>query len=152
MAFDTVGHSVLLITLPSNWNSWYCLGLVQKLLGSQEHENNNWYYIFRRNGSHFCSTPGLCFGANLFNMYSITISKVIDSSLNLNGFADDHSFMKEFNPNLPTEEIDTIDLLVHNLAKIKTWMNSVRLKMNDSKSEFIIFGTIHKHVNALPVK
>ena len=48
--------------------------------------------------------------------------------------------MKEFNPNLPVEESDTIDLLVNKLAKIKIWMNSVRLKMNDSKSELIIFG------------
>ena len=41
--------------------------------------------------------------------------------------------MKELNPNLPVEESDTLDLLVNNLAKIKIWMNSVRLKMNDSK-------------------
>ena len=51
----------------------------------------------------FSVPPGSCSGANLFNLYSSTISKVIDSSLNLNGFADDHSVMKEFNPNLPVE-------------------------------------------------
>ena len=49
--------------------------------------------------------------------------------------------MKEFNPNLSAEETETIDLLINNLARIKTWMNSVRLKMNNSKSELIIFGT-----------
>ena len=37
------------------------------------------------------------------------------------------------------EESDTVDLIVNNLAKIKIWMNSVRLKMNNSKSELIIF-------------
>ena len=73
-------------------------------------------------------------------MYSSTISKVIDPSLNLNGFTDDHMIMKEFNPNLTVEGSDTIDLLVNNLAKIKICMNSVRLKMSDSKSELIIFG------------
>ena len=61
-------------------------------------------------------------------MYSSTISKVIDSSLNLSEFAGGHFIMKEFNPNLLVEESDTIDLLVHNVAKIKIWMNSVRLK------------------------
>ena len=61
-------------------------------------------------------------------MYSSTISKVIDYSLNLNAFTNDHSIMKEFNPNLPVVESDTIDLLVNNLAKIKIWMTSVRLK------------------------
>ena len=48
--------------------------------------------------------------------------------------------MKEFNPNLLVEESDTIDILVNNLVKVKIWMNSVRQKMNDTKSEFIIFG------------
>ena len=80
----------------------------------------------------FSVPQGSCSGANLFNMYSSTIIKVIASSLNLNGFANNHSIMKEFNPSLPVEESDTIDLLVNNLAKIKIWMNSVRLKMNDS--------------------
>ena len=32
------------------------------------------------------------------------------------------------------------DILITNLANIKSWMNSVRLKMNNAKSEFIIFG------------
>ena len=64
----------------------------------------------------------------------------IDSSLNCNGFIDHYSIMKEFNPNLLVEESDTVDLLVNNLTKIKIWMNSLRLKMNDSKSELKIFG------------
>ena len=38
------------------------------------------------------------------------------------------------------EESETIDLLVNNLAKITIWMNSLRLKMNNSKSECMIFG------------
>ena len=61
-------------------------------------------------------------------------------SLNLIGFADDHSVMKEFNPNSTAEEIETKDLLIDNLARITTWMNSVRLKMNNSKPELITFG------------
>ena len=83
---------------------------------------------------------GSCSGANLFNMYSSTISKELDPSLILIAFADDNVIVKEFNPNLPAEGIYVIDLLVSNLDNIKTWMNSVRLKMNKSKSEFIIFG------------
>ena len=33
-----------------------------------------------------------------------------------------------------------MDLLTENLTKIKEWMSSVRLKINKSKLEFIIFG------------
>ena len=73
-------------------------------------------------------------------MYSSTISNEKDPSVNLSGFVDDHSIMKEFNPNLQVKKSDTIDLLVNNLAKIKIWKNSVRLKMNHFKSGLIIFG------------
>ena len=72
----------------------------------------------------FSVPQGLCSGTNLFHMYSSTISNEIDPSLNLTGFADDHSIMKEFNPNLQAEESDTMYLLVNYLAKIKIWMNS----------------------------
>ena len=71
----------------------------------------------------FSVPKGLCSGANLFNIYSSTISNEIDPNLNLNGFVDDHSIMKEFNPSLQVEESYTMDLLVNNLAKIKIWMN-----------------------------
>ena len=66
-------------------------------------------------------------------MYSRTISKELDPSLSLIAFADDHAIVKEFNPNLATEEIYVIDLLVNNLDNIKTWINTLRLKMNNSK-------------------
>ena len=73
-------------------------------------------------------------------MYSSTISKVVDPGFSIISFADDHAIKKEFNPNQTTEERYVINLLADNLTKIKEWMNSVRLNMNNSKSEFIIFG------------
>ena len=76
----------------------------------------------------FSVPQGLCSGANVFSMYISTISKVIDSSLNLNGFTNDHSIIKGLNQNLLVNESDTMDLIVNNLAKIKIWMNSVILK------------------------
>ena len=79
-----------------------------------------------------------CSGVNLFNMYSGTIRKVVDPQLNLLAYADDHAIIKELNPNQATEERHVIDQLTENLTKIKEWRNSVRLKMNNSKSEFII--------------
>ena len=73
-------------------------------------------------------------------MYSSTISEVIDPHLNLLAYADDHAIKKELDPNQAREERYVMDLLTDNLTKIKEWMNSVRLKMNNSKLEFIIFG------------
>ena len=65
---------------------------------------------------------------------------MLDPGLSLIAFADDHAIKRELNPNQTTEERYVIDLLADNLTKIKEWMNSVRLKMNNSESEFIIFG------------
>ena len=48
--------------------------------------------------------------------------------------------MKEFTANIPADESDTINLLVNNLAKIKSGWIQYDIKMNDSKSEFIILG------------
>ena len=74
------------------------------------------------------------------NMYSNTISEEVDPGLSLIAFADDHAIIKEFNPNKTTDESHVINLLTGNLTKIKEWMNSVRLKVNNSKLEFLIFG------------
>ena len=64
----------------------------------------------------------------------------MDPSLNLLAYANDHAIIKELHLNQATEERNTINLLMENLNYIKEWMNLVRLKMNNSKSEFIIFG------------
>ena len=74
------------------------------------------------------------------NMYSSTISEKVDPGLTFKAFSDDYAIIKEFNPNQTTDESHVIYLLTDNLTKIKDWMNSVRLKMNNSKSEFIMFG------------
>ena len=88
----------------------------------------------------FSVPQGSCSGANLFNLYCGTIREVVDPSLSLLTYLDDHAIIKELDPNQATEERNTINLLMENLNYIKEWMNSVRLKMNNSKSEFIIFG------------
>ena len=81
-----------------------------------------------------------CSGANLFNLHCGTIREVVNPSLNLLAYVDDHAIIKELDPKQATEERNMINLLTENLNYIKEWMNSVRLKMNNSKSEFIISG------------
>ena len=88
----------------------------------------------------FSGPQGSCSDVNLFNTYCSKISKELDPNLSIIAFAYNHAIVQEFNPNIPAEEIWIIDLLTNNLVCIKTWMNLVRLKMNNSKSEFIIFG------------
>ena len=70
----------------------------------------------------------------------------MDPHLNLLAYVDGHAIKKELDPHQATEERNVINLLTESITNIKEWMNSVRLKMNNSKSEFIIFGN-RTHVN-----
>ena len=76
-------------------------------------------------------------GPVLFNVYSPTIRSVIDLDITVNAFADDHSLQKEFILDLE-EEIPTIKQLESNLVKVENWMSTNRLKLNPSKTEFVL--------------
>ena len=73
---------------------------------------------------------GLINGPVLFNSYSSTIQSVIDESIKINAFADDHSLPKDFSP-IPTEEITVVSHLENNL-------DENCLKLNPGKTEFIL--------------
>lgn len=83
-------------------------------------------------------------GANIFTAYSATLDDVVPADLLLNGFADDHSIRKEFDPTSMHSVNQTKSLIELTMIKIKEWMNLVRLKMNDPKTKFIIFQSGRK--------
>ena len=70
---------------------------------------------------------------------------VDDPEFNLHGFTDNHAYKKLFDANSRCQEYKTICDLSHCGSEIKTWMDHNRLKMNDSKTEFILFGS-RKHL------
>ena len=80
-------------------------------------------------------------GAFLFISYASTLDEIV-KDLKLNEFADDHSVRKTLKPDQLEhhEEINTIAVLEKSMLDIKSWMDAVRLKMNNSKTKFIYFG------------
>ena len=140
-AFDTVDHKVLLQNLQDNFGiSGIALDWFRNYLNNRDMKVKT-VKTYSERKELACSVPqGSCSEANLFNLYCGTIREVVDPSLNLLAYADDHAIKKECDPNQATEEINTINLLTENLNYIQEWMILVRLKMNNSKSEFIIFG------------
>ena len=99
---------------------------------------------------HFSVPQGSIQGALLLIAYASTITEVIPNSLQLNAYADDHSIRKSFNPDFtlgPTnnthidDETGTITGIEGTMIKVKTWMDAVHLKLNESKTEFIYFGS-----------
>ena len=61
--------------------------------------------------------------------------------IGLYGFADDHAVKKEFTPTKVDDESQCISSLEQCLINIKAWMDSNRLRMNNGKTESILFGS-----------
>ena len=88
-------------------------------------------------------------GAYLFNCYASTLSKIVPDSLTLNSFAEDHSIRRIFKPetsntnkgNKSPPENNIIAIMEKSMHDIKAWMEAVKLKLNEAKTEFIYFGS-----------
>ena len=140
MAFDTVHHKVLSILQNIFGISGTVLEWFRNYLNHRDMTVKIGQSYSDRKELTFSVPQGSCSGANLFNMYSGTIREVVDPCLDLLAYADDHVIKKKLDPNQAIEERNVTNLLTENITNIKEWMNSVRLKMNNSKLEFIIFG------------
>ena len=96
----------------------------------------------------FSVPQGSTQGAFLFICCASTLDEVVPKSLTLNGFADDHSIRKSFRPTASinnsnpahSEEDETITIMQNSMLDIKSWMDAVKLKLNETKTEFIYFG------------
>ena len=92
---------------------------------------------------HFSVSQGSTQGAFLFSAYASPIKEMIPNSLQLNAHVDDHSLRKSFNPDIilgPTnnthvdDETGTIVIIEGTMLKVKTWMDAVHLKLNESET------------------
>ena len=74
------------------------------------------------------------------------ITEVIPPALELMGKADNHSIRKPFKPGntIGNTESDTITIMEDSMLGVSKWMNEVRLTLNESKTNFIYFGSKHQ--------
>ena len=140
-AFDTVDHDLLLDILHKRF------GIAETAL--------QWYQSYLRpQGMKVCineayssirplnySVPqGSASGTNLFTAYCASIESVIPDSITINGFADDHYIRKSFDAASQDHESQSIILMVDTVANIASLMDTMHLKLNPDKTEFIMFG------------
>ena len=100
----------------------------------------------------FSVPQGSTQGAYLFICYASILNEVVPKSLTLNGFTDDHSIRKSFKPTILkgngsfvyTDEDNTITIMDKSMLNIRSWMDAVKLKPNETKTEFIYFGGRHQ--------
>ena len=70
-------------------------------------------------------------GAFLFIAYTSAFPEVI-KDLTLSSFANDHSLRKAFSPHQTNDEHDTIATIEKTMLRVKSWMDVVHLKCNES--------------------
>ena len=84
---------------------------------------------------------GLCSGANVFTCYCSSINQVVPKDITLNGFSDDHSLRKSFQASDRIQERQTKLKMEQIFNNIREWMDSMCLKLNSEKTEYIMFGS-----------
>ena len=100
----------------------------------------------------FSIPQGSVQGAFLFIAYASTIQGVIKEDLSLNGFADDHSLRRWFNPNQTnsgnmSDEDSTLIIIGDSMQDIKSWMDAVNANSMNQNLNSYILEAIYKWQN-----
>ena len=74
-------------------------------------------------------------------MYASTLQCVVEKPITINGYADDHILKDKFKINDVMDERRCKEDLEKCIANVKKWMDEKWLKMNDDKTEYIIFSS-----------
>ena len=93
----------------------------------------------------FSVPQGSCSGANLYSAYASTLQEIIPKEIYLHGSANVMGIKTAFQQNPESRRTTRIKELKECARNIKTWMDENRLKMNNSNTEFIMFGS-RQHV------
>ena len=141
-AFDTVDHSILLSVLQKKFGiSGTCLNWFRSYLTNRKCSVNIGSEYSTARDLNFSVPQGSCAGPVLYLSYASTMQETIPASISLYGYADDHAIVDHFRADDRVEERQCINNIQSCMTKIKRWMDCNRLKMNDTKTEFIQFGS-----------
>ena len=141
-AFDTVNHSLLLKVLNKTYNIKET-ALRQFTSYLSDHSvciqiNNR---ISQELDLPFSVPQGSCAGPILFNIYISTLTSYLSSSdCSILGYVDDNTISTCIDPNVQNNEQQVVGKLQNSIEKTKHWMCLNRLKMNDQKTNFIMYG------------
>ena len=146
-AFNIVNHDLLLVILKSHFGiDGIPLAWIRSYL-------NNRSFQVQVGSAHsepidvpYAVHQGSLLGPVLFICYIATLDDIIQgNSTSLLGYTDDRAVYKSF---LPTDEFSALKSLTDVMKRIRNLMRQSFLKMNDSKTEIVIFGT-HSQCNKI---
>ena len=85
---------------------------------------------------------GSVLGPNLFSWFISPLGDLCKKyGIDYHGYADDRQLYLSFKPKVPMDQVTCIRRLELCIAEIRCWMRTNFLKLNDSKTEFILLGT-----------
>ena len=139
-AFDTVDHDLLLVILKAHFGvDGTPLAWIKSYLDHRSFQVQVGTALSQSIDVPYTVPQENLLGPVLFICYISTLSDIIqDTSASMLGYADDHAVYKSF---LPANEVSALKELMELTMRIRNWMKGSFLKMNDSKTELVIFGT-----------
>ena len=98
----------------------------------------------------FSVLHGSVLGPQCFTMYTHPIGNIIrEHNVSFHVYADDIQLYTESDPKVAGDSNRALTNLSTCISKINTWMVQNRLKLNQNKTEFLVFGS-PKAISALP--
>ncbi len=142
-AFDTIDSAILLDVLESRFGiSDTALKWFESYLTDRSQRVNIGGVLSDLFNLEYGVPQGSCLGPILFTHYASTLFDIIGKHLcKAHGYADDHSVYLSFKPYSHYHQDNALSAMEDCLRDIKGWMVENKLKMNDSKTEFIVIGS-----------
>ena len=142
-AFDTIDIPILIQILqdefgihstPLKWIQSYLTNKTMKVLVDQS--------VSDTEPLRFGVPQGSCAGPVIFTLYISALNRVVQKyPEDLYGYADDHKIAFKIQAGNSQNETTILQQLDNCLNDIIRWMTSFKLKMNQSKTEIIMYGT-----------
>ena len=142
-AFDTIDHQVLLNRLRLSFGiRGYALEWIASYL-SDRTQRVSFENYFSQSRYLSCGVPqGSYLGPLLFTMYASKLFDIIKGHLpRTHSYADDTQLYLSFRPDTISSQSNAVDAMERCNSAIRCWMIKDKLKVNDSKIEFILIRT-----------
>ena len=150
-AFDTIDHNIIVERLSNtqgigprvaSWFDSYLRGRTQRVSIDEAMSD----HISLLDGA----VQGSKMGCRLYKKYVEPLGSMLQKSdCDYHGYADDNTIWKLVNPRSIENIQHGLGTLNSTIEQTRRWMFANKLCLNDSKTEFIVFG-LKRHLNAMP--
>lgn len=143
-AFDTVHHQILLEVLERQFGiEGTALQWFKSYLENRRCTVNIRSEFSTQRILDFSVPQGSLGGPVMYSQYASTLQYEVPSDFKLHGYADDHCLKKTHKPTF-SQAVKVSNEISSAMVTINKWMDENRLKLNNDKTEYIMFGSCHQ--------